>query len=851
MRPSHRTLAVFLLALCAVAVMSPLPAARQSEPFPRSAWVAIAHGRASEAEALARAQPADDPAAVAVLAHLAIDKGKYDEALAMLEPAATRAPNGDAALELGLVLQRLGRAQAASAHLQRLFRAATNGPADPDVLVRGGRAAQALGRMHDANALFRTAAGARRDPIAETAWGELFLETYEFGEAAKSFQQVIKMDPQWAPAHAGLAATLADQNPPAAAAAAARALEIDPTLSPAHVLLAQLDIDNTRYDAARDRLSKVLSFNPSHLEAHALIAAIAYVKDDRATYDAETKKTLAINPAYSDVYRITGDVAARNYRFEEAVALNRQALQLDPSNHRADASLGMHLMRTGEEADARQSLERAHSAFGFDPETKNLLDLLDKIEKFEVVRDGDITFKFHPDEAAVLSEYAVPLAKEALAALSKKYDFTPTGPILVEMFPVHDDFAVRTLGLPGMIGALGACFGRVVSLDSPKARPPGTFSWQATLWHELAHVITLQMSKQRVPRWLTEGISVYEEMRARPEWGRDMEVPFAIALERGETLKLRDLNSGFTRPDTIALAYYEAALLVEHIVASRGEAPLRALVRSYAAGIETEAALPKALGVSIDELQASFDKALDTKYASVRAALRDSPVAQRGRGGAVPVAAMETGADALKAAAAAKPGSYVAQLALGQALAGAGDRAAFEPLEKAAALVPMATGDDSPHAIMARLAEQLGDEARAAREYRALLAHDHAAVEPARRLAALADKLKDEEAARFAYDRVTAIDPFDAQAHTGLGRIALKARNVQVAEREFRAALATGPADKADAHCDLGETYLLIGRPADAKKQALAALEIAMDYPRAQELLLKSRAALGGGGAPQ
>ena len=99
---------------------------------------------------------------------------------------------------------------------------------------------------------------------------------------------------------------------------------------------------------------------------------------------------------------------------------------------------------------------------------------------------------------------------------------------------MHDDFAVRNLGLPGMIGALGACFGRVVTMDSPKARPPGEFSWQATLWHEIAHVITLQMSKQRVPRWLTEGISVYEEAQARPEWGRDMEVPFAAALEQNK-----------------------------------------------------------------------------------------------------------------------------------------------------------------------------------------------------------------------------------------------------------------------------------------------------------------------------
>ena len=156
------------------------------------------------------------------------------------------------------------------------------------------------------------------------------------------------------------------------------------------------------------------------------------------------------------------------------------------------------------------------------------------------MRDGDLVLKFDPNETRVLREYAVPLAQEALKKMSATYQFTPKGPILIEIFPVHDDFAVRNLGLPGLVGALGACFGRVVSMDSPRAKPPGTFSWQATLWHELAHVITLQMSNQRVPRWLTEGVSVYEEGREKPSWRSEMEVPFALALERDQVLKLRD-----------------------------------------------------------------------------------------------------------------------------------------------------------------------------------------------------------------------------------------------------------------------------------------------------------------------
>jgi tetratricopeptide (TPR) repeat protein len=467
----------------------------------------------------------------------------------------------------------------------------------------------------------------------------------------------------------------------------------------------------------------------------------------------------------------------------------------------------------------------------------NLLLLLDTLDKFVVEKSGDLIVKFHPDEAPIMREYVIPLAHNALKTLGAKYGITPKGPILIEVFPNHDDFAVRTLGLPGMIGALGACFGRVVTMDSPRAKEPGTFSWEATLWHELAHVITLQLSNQRVPRWLTEGLSVYEEGQARPEWGRDMEVPFAMALQRKEILKLKDLNGGFTRGETIGLAYYESSLLVDHIVATHGLDAVRKLLAAYGQGTEGEAALKAGLGVSMEQLQEAFDKALQTRFASLMAAVGggssgEPAAAERGEGA--------LGIAALKAAAAANPGSFQAQMALGRALAEAGDPAAFEPLERASALVPMATGEGSPNAVMAALAEKVGDLPRAIRAYRALLDHDHAAVGSARQLAAIAEKAGDEKAQQLAVDRVVALDPFDAQAHMGAGRLALKRRDAPIATREFRVALLAGVQDKATAHCDLAESYLLAGRTADAKKSALAALEIAPSFERAQDLLLKA-----------
>ena len=569
--------------------------------------------------------------------------------------------------------------------------------------------------------------------------------------------------------------------PPKAEAARAGDLKIDPKLADPHLLLARLSLDADHNDEAAAELDKVLAVNPSSLDAHAMLAAIAYVKDDRDGYEHEVAAALQVNPHDGEVYRVAGAQAAAHYRFQDAATLAAQGLATDPSDNQAAADLGMHLLRTGDEPQARQALDRAWKGDGYNVVTFNLLHMMDTLSTFAVISDGEFVFKMPAGDAPVLKEYAIPLAHEAMTTLSARYGFTPTGPILVELFDEHDDFAVRNVGLPGMIGALGACFGRVVTMDSPKARPPGMFSWEATLWHELTHVVTIQMSQQRIPRWLTEGISVYEEGRHRPEWGRDMEVTFARAMDRGKVLKLKDLNAGFTRGDTIALAYYEASLLVDHIVTTKGNDALRTLIRSYADGIDTDAALTRALHTSMDDLQVSFDAALEARFGAMQRALHDVDT---------PVAAKSVAA--LRAAAAAKPDSYITQLALGEALAQAADASGFAPLQRATTLVPSATGPESPHAIMAALAEKLSDRPRALKEYEALLDADHTNIEAARRLAALAQEAGDSRLRQLGLTRVVALDPFDAAAHVSLGRFALAHKDAAVAGREFRAALAAG-----------------------------------------------------------
>jgi tetratricopeptide (TPR) repeat protein len=798
----------------------------------RAATRAFNEGRFDDVDALADKMDPRDPNAAAVKARAAIARGRYAQGEALLRPVAARAPSSEAALELGLLQQMLGRPDA-TALLEKVAPLADTSN-DPVEVARAGRALRALGRFHEANAAYRDASSAApNDAAIETAFGELFLEKYDNVQALKSFQMALQIDPRWTPAILGSARTLADENPPQAITLAKRALEINPSLADAHIVLAGEAADANKHDEARQALDKALAINPSSLDAIALRAALSYIEDKPQEFEAEAAKALAIAPRYGEVYRIAGDLAARNYRFDEAVELTRRALALDPGNFHAQADLGSHLLRAGDEPGARVALEAAWKADPFSKLTKNQLDVMDKVDKFVTIRDGDVVMRLDAQEAPVLREYAMALAKQALSTLAARYEFTPRGPILVEIFPKHDDFAVRTLGLPGMTYALGVCFGRVVTMDSPKARPPGEFQWEATLWHELAHVITLQMSNQRIPRWLTEGISVYEEKKARAEWGREMDVTFAGMLNRGETLKLKDLNSAFTNPKTISLAYYQASLLVEHIVNAYGDAALRKLVRAYANGVDTDGALKAALSTDFDQMQAGFDQTIERMFGAMRRAM------------AVPEGVEELlkmPAPMLKAIADANPRSFPVQMALGSALRKAGQvDEAMPAFERAAALVPVAGGPGSPHEQMAAIALEKKDRPRAIAELTALVAVDFNNVEAARQLADLLRQNGVESAATLTpiYQRIAAIDPFDPEAHSMLGRFALERNEAEAASREFRAVIALGPVDRAAAYTDLGESYFKGGKRAEAKKQILAALEIAPGYERAQGLLLK------------
>lgn len=386
-----------------------------------------------------------------------------------------------------------------------------------------------------------------------------------------------------------------------------RALEQNPRCVDGLVLRGARILDDRRYKDAADALDDALAVNPRHKAALAHRAAAAWLLHDDKDYQEWRKKALAGDPGQPDVDRVLADHLASLYRFPDSIPYFEAALAVAPDDVPSLHGLAKSLVYCGQGSRAKEVLLRAKGLqAGFvDPWRVNALAVQQKLdEQYERIENERFVVMLHKDDRAVIEEYLMPLCLEAAEKLGAKYQHQPDGKVTVEMFHTWDDFSVRTIGFRGFT-ALGACFGKFLTLVSPGDTDlrRQDFMWQATVWHEYAHVLTLGVSKHRVPRWLTEGFSVHEEKQRDPTWERGMDRELFDAFHNKDIPPVRLLNRLF-RGDRILFGYYQGGLIVDLIARDFGFDKATELLRAFGDDLDNEDAFERALGIA----SAEFDK---------------------------------------------------------------------------------------------------------------------------------------------------------------------------------------------------------------------------------------------------
>jgi tetratricopeptide (TPR) repeat protein len=519
-------------------------------------------------------------------------------------------------------------------------------------------------------------------------------------------------------------------------------------------------------------------------------------------------------------------------RYAQAAEFARQAIALAPRLWRAHLSLGVALLRLGQIEAGRAEIEIAFQGDPFNVWAKNTLDLLDSMRDYPEVQQGNFIIKTAAPESPVLGSYAGALLAEAASTLNAKYKFTPQGPIRVEIFPNHEDFAVRALGLPGL-GALGVCFGQVIALDSPSARPAGEFNWGSTLWHEYTHVLTLQMTEHRIPRWFSEGLSVYEERRGRPGWGEDWNPTILRAFAANHWFSISNLDAGFQRPQSpldVPLAYFQAGQICEFIVERFGFEAILRMLSAYRDRNRTEGVIQQVLKLSPAEFDRAFAEYLTQKVA---------PLLQ-GIGPATDFATLAQlpKEEVLRRLEAHE--DFALHLRAGDLFRAEGQTSqAVTHWRRALELFPFFTGPGNAYEQLAQLYVEQGNKAGAAAVLEEFIKHDDSKLAALRELVSLYLALDKRDRALALLQLAFYVNPFDELAHAQAGDLYLARNEATQALNEFQMALALRPTNVAEAHYNLARAYWAAGNVPAARRAVLHSLEAAPEYEKAQELLLK------------
>ncbi len=401
-----------------------------------------------------------------------------------------------------------------------------------------------------------------------------------------------------------------------------RALALNPNSVPALTEQAVLLLDDRRFEDGQEILERALAIdaNDKLVLAHSVAAAMLRGQPDEE--QVLRARIAAIDAEFHDVDRIVGDHLVALYRFVDAVPLYERTLAKTPDAVPALDGIGKALVYAGRGQDGKPFLEKARTLQpGFvNPWRHNALAVQEQLDKeYRMVEQGGFRFFFHKEDQATLSEYLIPLHLEAMETLGLKYDRQPNGLVRVEALHDWVDFSVRTIGFKGFT-ALGACFGNFITLVSPSDPDVRRldFMWSATVWHEYAHVLTLALSKARVPRWLTEGFSVHEEHARNKAWERGMDRQLLDYWHNDQIYKVRELNRAFRGPD-ILFGYFQGGLIVDYLAQKHSFAKVVEMLKLYGEDTPEEEIFERTFSTSTARFDREFKQWVwDTRLANLK-----------------------------------------------------------------------------------------------------------------------------------------------------------------------------------------------------------------------------------------
>jgi tetratricopeptide (TPR) repeat protein len=326
----------------------------------------------------------------------------------------------------------------------------------------------------------------------------------------------------------------------------------------------------------------------------------------------------------------------------------------------------------------------------------------------------------------------------------------------------------------------------------------------------MAHVYTLGATRHRVPRWLSEGLSVFEEWTTGPTPGVSIGPNVLDVFKDDKFLPISKLDDGFMRPTyegQVQMAYMQAGLMCLFADGRWGFAKLAQFLRAFNDdGMTTTNAVRTAFGVSEDQFDKEFQAFMKQRF---QAYLAD-------------------------------PKRWASQMQRAHAMLEARNfPAARDAAQAAILMLPEFTSEGSAYEVLGAAEEGLNNAPgaiAALTAWRKAGGWDPALLRKLGALLLAANRPADATEVLLA---VNYADPLTVDGHDQLGSLLVAQNKGAEALREYQVLLALQPLDTAAANFGLARAYRMTGDATEARRRLLEALDTAPNYRPAQKLLLE------------
>jgi tetratricopeptide (TPR) repeat protein len=379
--------------------------------------------------------------------------------------------------------------------------------------------------------------------------------------------------------------------------------------------------------------------------SHEADVAEKVVHDGKVDVDALAKIAQAGSPEIAaTAYFLAGKHESDHGNFPQAKLYYESALRSQPDNSTLLIYYAACLIRTGKAAEALPYTQHAVSVA---PDSADAIAMLGFVQyasdhTADAIRSWKKSLALRPD--ATVSQYLARAERESsaesdfsqresshfnlhfegketsesfrrdlLATLDSEYDdlvrdlgYSPHNNIAVTLYTQQTFFDVtRAPAWTGAIndGKLRIPISGVQSVTPELAR---------VLKHELTHSFVSEMSNNRCPTWLNEGVAQIEEGKSSASTGRQLSQLFSAGNEIPfNTLEGSFMN--FSAPEA-ALAYAESLAAAEYVRDAYGLGEVTRILELLSKGSSTEAALRATVHADYRQLQDYITGNLKQKY---------------------------------------------------------------------------------------------------------------------------------------------------------------------------------------------------------------------------------------------